>query len=169
MHTADGANVMQVKGKLASLRSKKTFTDMHGNELFVLAEKRLKIFKTFHADSAAGAYLEFVYVETSADRITGHNFDIEGHFSIGSSKSTVKFVNAADRAPIELQVKGDWFDRSATIKLGERVVAQIMRSFANAREIFASKQTYFVTVAPNVDLSLIAAICVAIDERENEK
>lgn len=102
-------------------------------------------------------------------RITGHNFDIEGHFSIGSSKSTVKFVNAADRAPIELQVKGDWFDRSATIKLGERVVARIMRSFANAREIFASKQTYFVTVAPNVDLSLIAAICVAIDERENEK
>lgn len=59
MHTADGANVMQVKGKLASLRSKKTFTDMHGNELFVLAEKRLKIFKTFHADSAAGAYFEF--------------------------------------------------------------------------------------------------------------
>lgn len=67
VHTADGANVMQVKGKLASLRSKKTFTDMHGNELFVLAEKRLKIFKTFHADSAAGAYFEFVYVETSAD------------------------------------------------------------------------------------------------------
>ena len=28
---------------------------------------------------------------------------------------------------------------------------------------------YFVTVAPNVDLSMIAAICVAIDERENEK
>lgn len=71
----------------------------------------------------------------------GHNFDVEGQFSFGSSKSTVKFVNAADKTPIELQVKGDWFDRSASIKLGERVVAQVMRSFANAREIFGGKQT----------------------------
>lgn len=28
---------------------------------------------------------------------------------------------------------------------------------------------YFVTIAPGVDMSLIAAICVALDERENEK
>jgi hypothetical protein len=28
---------------------------------------------------------------------------------------------------------------------------------------------YFVEVAPNVDLTLIAAICVCLDERENEK
>lgn len=27
---------------------------------------------------------------------------------------------------------------------------------------------YFVTVAPGVDLVLIAAICVCLDERENE-
>ena len=27
---------------------------------------------------------------------------------------------------------------------------------------------YFVTVAANVDLSLIAAVCVSLDERENE-
>ncbi|GIZ40270.1 hypothetical protein CKM354_000361600 [Cercospora kikuchii] len=136
VQTAEGVNVLQVKGK----------------EIFVLAEKKLKLFKTFHAESPAG-----------------HNFDVEGHFSIGSSKSTVKFVNAADKAPIELQVKGDWFDRKASITLGDRVVAQISRSFANAREIFGNKQTYFVTVAASVDLSLIAALCVAIDERENEK
>ncbi|CAK1355531.1 uncharacterized protein RHO25_000789 [Cercospora beticola] len=152
VQTAEGVNVLQVKGKVASLHSKKTFTDMSGAEIFVLAEKKLKLFKTFHAESPAG-----------------HNFDVEGHFSIGSSKSTVKFVNAADKAPIELQVKGDWFDRKASITLGDRVVAQISRSFANAREIFGNKQTYFVTVAPGVDLSLIAALCVAIDERENEK
>ena len=31
------------------------------------------------------------------------------------------------------------------------------------------KSQYFVTVAPNVDLSMIAAICVCLDEKENEK
>ncbi|KAF2211457.1 hypothetical protein CERZMDRAFT_112557 [Cercospora zeae-maydis SCOH1-5] len=152
VQTVEGANVLQVKGKIASLHSKKTFTDMSGLEIFVLAEKKLKLFKTFHAESPAG-----------------HNFDVEGHFSIGTSRSTVKFVNAADKAPIELRVKGDWFDRKAKVMLGERVVAKISRSFANAREIFGNKQTYFVTIAPNVDMSLIAALCVAIDERENEK
>ena len=55
VHTADGADVLQVKGKLASLHSKKTFTDMAGQEIFVLAEKKLKLFKTFHAENAAGA------------------------------------------------------------------------------------------------------------------
>jgi hypothetical protein len=27
---------------------------------------------------------------------------------------------------------------------------------------------YFVAVAPNVDLSLIAAICISLDEKEND-
>lgn len=29
-------------------------------------------------------------------------------------------------------------------------------------------EQYFVAVAPNVDLSLIACICACLDERENE-
>ncbi|CAK1356749.1 hypothetical protein CB0940_12035 [Cercospora beticola] len=155
VHTADGAQIMQVKGKVVSLHGKKKFSDMAGNELFTLAEKKLKLHKTFHAEAP-----------------TGHNFDIEGNFSLGSSKSTVKFVNASDKRPMELQVKGDWLDRSAKITLAsdrDRVVAQMSRSFLNAREVIGNKQTYFITVAPGVDLSLIAAICVAIDERENDK
>lgn len=30
------------------------------------------------------------------------------------------------------------------------------------------RSQYFVTVAPNVDLSLIAAVCVSLDEKEND-
>jgi len=80
------------------------------------------------------------------------------------------FTNtASNNAAVELLVKGDWFDRSATITLGDQVVAQIARKMLNMREIFGGQQTYFVTVAPGVDLSLIAAICVCLDEKENEK
>lgn len=86
-----------------------------------------------------------------------------------SSKSTVHFINAADGRPVELEVKGDWFDRSATITCGGQPVAAIGRSFFNVRELFANKQTYFVKVAPGVDLTMIAAVCVCLDERENEK
>jgi uncharacterized protein YxjI len=86
-----------------------------------------------------------------------------------SSKSTVEFKNAADGRHVELEVKGDWFDRSAEITCGGQAVAHIGRSFFNVHQIFADKQTYFVKVAPNVDLTLVAAICVCLDESENEK
>lgn len=85
-----------------------------------------------------------------------------------SSRSTVHFLNASDGQEAELEVKGDWFDRSADITFGGRPVAHISRSFFNVRQIFGEKQTYFVTVAPGVDLALIAAVCICLDEKENE-
>jgi len=88
---------------------------------------------------------------------------------VGSSKSEVHFTNASNHLPVVLHVKGDWFDRSANITFNDQPVAHISRSFVNVREVFGDKQSYFVTVAPGVDLTLIAAICVCLDERENEK
>lgn len=79
------------------------------------------------------------------------------------------FQNASNNAPIELLIKGDWLDRSATITMGNVVVAQISRSYFNMREVLGGQQTYYVTVAPRVDLALMAAICVCLDEKENEK
>ena len=33
----------------------------------------------------------------------------------------------------------------------------------------ANEEQYFVHVAPNVDLTMIAALCVCLDEKANEK
>ena len=63
-----------------------------------------------------------------------------GHL-VGTSKMIATFTNASNRAPVELLVKGDWFDRSATITMGNVVVAQIARSYFNMREIFGGQQT----------------------------
>jgi uncharacterized protein YxjI len=87
---------------------------------------------------------------------------------VGTSKMIATFQNASNNAPIELLVEGDWLDRSATITMGNVVVAQIS-SYFNMREIFGGQQSYYVTVAPKVDLALMAAICVYLDEKESEK
>jgi hypothetical protein len=42
---------------------------------------------------------------------------------------------------VELLIQGDWFDRSATITMGDVVVAQIARKMLNMREIFGGQQT----------------------------
>jgi len=150
--TADGLVVCKCKGKVFSISDKKEFTDTQGNLLFSLKKKHLTIHKSFHGENAHGKDV----------------FKVKGHFSLLSSKSTCTFINAADQREVELEIKGDWFDRSASITCGGTPVAHINRSFMNMRQIFGNKQTYFVTVAPNVDLALIAALCVALDEKENE-
>ena len=84
----------------------------------------LSIHKSFHAEA-----------------VNGHDFEIKGHFSLMGSKSSVHFKNAADNIDVELEIKGDWIDRSAAITYGGRPVANISRSFFNVREIFGDKQT----------------------------
>lgn len=137
-----------------SLSDRKEFASNTGQPLFSLRTRHFTLHKTFYAEAADGREL----------------FEVKGKFSIGTSKMVASFANAASTGEsVELLVKGDWFDRSATITLGDVVVAQIARKLLNMREIFGGQQTYFVTVAPGVDLSLIAAICVCLDEKENEK
>ena len=58
-----------------------------------------------------------------------------------ASESKVHFKNASDGHEVELDVRGDWFDRSANITFGGQPVAHISRSFFNVREIFADKDT----------------------------
>lgn len=66
-------------------------------------------------------------------------------------------------------MKGDFFDTVADIKCERtgQTVATIDRKFFNSAQFFGA-QTYAVTVCPNVDLALIAAMCICLDERRNE-
>lgn len=150
--TVEGQSVCKCKGKMLSLHNKKVFTDLAGQEIFELKNKTLALFKSFTAKSPAG-----------------HDFEVKGHFSVGKSHSTCVFKNFSSNEEVELEIRGDWLDRSARIEFGGRPVAHISRSFFNVREMFGDKQTYFVSVAANVDLSMIAALCVCLDEKENEK
>jgi len=67
-------------------------------------------------------------------------------------------------------IKGNFLDTYADIteqKTGQPV-ARIDRQFFNARQLLGGQQTYVVLVAPNVDLSLVAAMCICLDEKRNE-
>lgn len=76
-----------------------------------------------------------------AESPSGHGFEIKGKFKLMGSKSEILFKNASDGKEIVLELKGDWLDKSAEIKLGDQVVASISRKFFNAREFFGDKQT----------------------------
>lgn len=74
--------------------------------------------------------------------------EVYNHFTFMKAKLTVSFINL-DGKPMELKVKGDYFDRSATVTLDGVVIARVDRRFMNAGELLFDQQTYYLTVAPN--------------------
>lgn len=67
-------------------------------------------------------------------------------------------------------MSGNWLDTSANIiceKTGA-TLARIDRKLLNARELLGGQQTYALVVAPGVDMAIMVALCVALDEK-NER
>ena len=64
---------------------------------------------------------------------------------------------------------GNWMDTSADIMCRSTgaVVARVDRKLLRAREIFGG-QTYALVIAPGVDMALMVAFCIALDEKNND-
>jgi hypothetical protein len=50
----------------------------------------------------------------------------------------------------------------------DALVARIDRKLLSGSDIFFGQQTYAVTIAPGVDMALVAALCICLDEKNNE-
>lgn len=68
-------------------------------------------------------------------------------------------------------MKGSWTDYSADIldESTQTVVGRIDRKVLSGRDLLFGQQTYALSVAPNVDMALMAALCICLDEKNNEK
>ncbi|KAI5803621.1 tubby C-terminal-like domain-containing protein [Peziza echinospora] len=154
----DNLPVFKCTGSVMSLHSKKLFTDSNKNPLLTISKKLLTIHTIFE-----------VYRGDATDELL---FTVRSHWNpLGGAKMTISFTNVHDKQPIELKINGDFFDRNAKITLGEggQVVGRIDRNFATLGEVFGDQQTYFLRVAPGVDGLMLAAVCVCLDEKANDK
>lgn len=86
------------------------------------------------------------------------------------SKANVE-IYTHDGRTVTLTMSGNWRDTRADIVDTETgaVVARIDRKLLNLREIFGNQQTYTLIVAPGVDMAIMTAVCIALDEKNNEK
>ena len=66
-------------------------------------------------------------------------------------------------------MKGNFFNTATEIKEEERVVAQVDRKFFSKMNLLGSRQNYLVTMAANVDMAMMVAICVCLDEKVNQR
>lgn len=173
-----GETVLGCMARSFSLSQKKEFVDAQNALIFRLEKQALSFRGTF--------------LGTAAHDENQLLFTVKSSFGFGGASISTTFVNAADGRNLELCLVGDFFNmevrscflypgprasflrltiqRQAIITLGEGgpAIATISRDYLNTREMFSGQQTYFLTVAPGVDVSLLSALCVCLDEIRND-
>ncbi|GMK58095.1 hypothetical protein CspeluHIS016_0501270 [Cutaneotrichosporon spelunceum] len=143
--------ILKCHGKSMSLHDRKKIKTPEGKVLYNMRDKMLSIHKTTVAEDEHGREVLKVVKKWSA----------------GSKLS----ATAVDKNGQEqtLVLHGDMYGASANIELKNGPhLAHISRKLLGATEIIADKQTYFVSIAPGVDISLIVAVCICFDEAEND-
>jgi uncharacterized protein YxjI len=149
----------KIDGKVFSFKDKKVMTDNMG---VPICNMQAKIFSFTRSQE--------LYKGKDGPKICGVN----AKFTFMKAKITANVTNAHNGQQVLVCVKGNWLEKNAIISIGDMKqggvpIAQVSRSL-DLKELFFSKQTYYVTIAPGVDAAFIAMLCVAIDEvcRDNK-
>jgi len=151
---ANGTPVLKVEGKLMSISGRKKMFDMQGKHVCSIVKEHFHIHTTYAVEDANGAKI----------------MQVKSNFKLLGSKATATFTSHNGKEEI-LTMKGNWFDTSADIvdeAQGGVVVARINRKILSGKDILFNQQTYGVQIAPGVDMALIAALCICLDEKNNE-
>ncbi|KAG5663261.1 hypothetical protein KAF25_001197 [Fusarium avenaceum] len=151
---ANGQPILKVEGKVMSISGRKKVFDMNGNHLFSIAKEHLHIHTTYAVEDPNGVKI----------------MEVKNSFKLIGSKATATFTSNNGTAEV-LEMKGSWFDFAADIfdKSTNTVVARIDRKLLSGRDVLFGQQTYALMVAPGVDMALMAALCICMDEKNNEK
>ncbi|KAF1843109.1 uncharacterized protein K460DRAFT_368030 [Cucurbitaria berberidis CBS 394.84] len=153
---ANGTPILKVEGKVLSISGKKKVYDMSGRHLFSIGRELFHpVHTTFKVESVDG----------------GKVVEVKNAWKFIGSKATATFTSHDGKAET-LGMKGNFFDTTADITdetQGGIVVARVNRKLFTGKEIFFGQQTYGVQVAPGVDMALIAALCICLDEKNNER
>ncbi|KAH6885302.1 tubby C-terminal-like domain-containing protein [Thelonectria olida] len=151
---ANGQPILKVQGKVMSISGRKSIFDMSGNHLFDIVKEHFHIHTTFA-------------IETPQKQKV---MEVKSSFKLLGSKATATFTSSNGQAE-SLTMTGNWVDYSAEIHdtASNALVARIDRKVLSGRDLLFGQQTYALTVAPNVDMALMAALCICMDEKNNEK
>ncbi|CAM1506206.1 Fc.00g058470.m01.CDS01 [Cosmosporella sp. VM-42] len=150
----NGQPVLRVEGKVMSISGRKKVFDMANNHLFDIVKEHFHIHTTFAVESPQGQKI----------------MEVKSSFKLLGSKATATFTSADGKVD-SITMKGNWIDYSAEMldETTGTIVARIDRKVLSGRDLLFGQQTYALTVAPNVDMALMVAMCICMDEKNNEK
>ncbi|OLN96030.1 Protein LURP-one-related 15 [Colletotrichum chlorophyti] len=152
---ANGQPILHVVGKVMSISGRKSVYDMANNHLFDIVKEHFHIHTTFAAQDPQGNKL----------------MEVKSSFKLLGSKATATFISPSTGKSESLEMKGNWLSTQADIvdSTTGQVLGRIDRNMLKARDFLGGKQTYSLTVAPGVDMALMCALCICLDEKKNDQ
>ncbi|KAL3460005.1 tubby C-terminal-like domain-containing protein [Aspergillus heterothallicus] len=151
----DGQPLLKVNGAFFSISGRKRVEDMNGNHLCDVRKEHLHLL-----------HPTYVLEDPSGNKIC----EVRSRLKIIGSKAIATYIDPPTGKTVTLVMDGNWLDHIAKIvneETGEPV-ASISRKRFNARNLVFEQDTYHVTIAPGVDMALIAGLCICFDEKNHD-
>ncbi|KAL3531620.1 hypothetical protein ACH5RR_005141 [Cinchona calisaya] len=147
-------NVMfKVKGKIFSLHEKRVLLDAAGNPVVTLCQKILSAHSrwyVYRGRSTDARDLIFTAKTSSIVQLR--------------TKLNVYLANRNTEDVSDFRVEGSWSERSCVIYVGESTtIAAQMHMRESAQSFFLGRDTFMVTVYPNIDYAFVVALIVILD------
>ncbi|CAK9784691.1 hypothetical protein CC85DRAFT_282883 [Cutaneotrichosporon oleaginosum] len=138
----DNQPVLSLKSRFGFAR-RKDFIDNYGHTVFSLKEKK--------------------YAFTGLDSSQREVLTVHSPVVTADTKLDATFVNTFTHTPETVTIQGRWPGDIVEVFWHGHLIAVIMRRLTK-RDILG-QNTYILTIAPNVDICLMAALCICVDER----
>ncbi|XP_072995465.1 protein LURP-one-related 15 [Typha latifolia] len=150
----NGSVVLKVRGRILSLRDRRVLLDAAGNPLVTMHEKILSAhhrWQVFRGDSTDAKDLLYSVKKSSFIQL---KTELDVFLSANTGEQCCDF-----------KIKGSYFERSCIVYLGSSnsIIAQMNRQYT-VKNVLLGKDTFGVTVYPNVDYAFIVSLIVILDE-----
>ncbi|KAL8526527.1 hypothetical protein ACS0TY_015647 [Phlomoides rotata] len=155
----NGNIMFQIKGKLFSIHDRRVLLDAAGNPIITFQQKLItahRRWQAFRGDSTDSKNLIF-----SARKSSLLQF---------KTKLDVFLASNTREDICDFRIEGSWLERSCLIYAGNtnNIVAQMHKKHS-AQSILLGKDTFGVTVYPNVDYAFIVALVVILEEINEDR
>lgn len=155
----NGNIIFKVKGKLVSLHDRRVLLDSGDTPILSFQKKLVSAHRrwlVFRGESSDAKDLLFKAKQSSI---------------IQFKTSLDVFLASNEKEEVcDFKVKGSWHERSCTIYAGDSptILAQMNKKHT-VKSVVLGKETFSVTVYPNVDYAFIVALVVILDEINDDK
>ncbi|KAL1545427.1 protein LURP-one-related 15-like [Salvia divinorum] len=155
----NGNLLFRIRGKVFSLHDRRVLLDADGNPIITFQQKLLtahRRWQVFRGESTDSKNMLFSVRKSSMIQFKT-KLDV---FMAANSKE--------DRC--DFRIEGSWFERSCAIYAGDtnNVIAQMHKKHS-AQSILLGKDTFCVTIYPNVDHAFIVALVVILEEINEDR
>nr|XP_027069133.1 protein LURP-one-related 10-like [Coffea arabica] len=155
----NGNIMFRVKGKLFSLRDRRILLDAAGNPLLTFQQKILT------------AHRRWKVFEEMLLMIKSLLFSVKKSSLIQFKTKLDVFLASNTKEDVcDFKIEGSWFERSCTVYAGDSstIVAQMHKKHS-VQSVLLGKDTFAVTVYPNVDYAFIVALVVILEEINEDR